>query len=173
MTPRAVPATFRVLLRRPEAQVLAWGELVVQRFTDNGSTETLAAVMEAQRAFVVEVGRGKAFSISHVRIPKLAPPAADVRERIKEQNAFINEHMRGSVVVLDVSGFAAAMVRGIASATALLLPRSKLVTGTVRTMREALEFFLVHRLGPRDGVELDWLLARYDEVQSSLDRNAA
>jgi len=164
---------FRVLLQRPEAQVLAWRDVVVQRFTDNGGVETISAVMRAQRSHVAGLGRGKSFSISHVKIPKLSPPAPDVRELIKEQNAFINENMWGSIIVLDVSGFAAAMVRGIASATALLLPRTKLVTATVRTMREALEFYLVHRAGPRDGVELDWLLARYDERQVSIDERAA
>jgi hypothetical protein len=158
---------FRLIHGGPRLQLCAWRELLVQRWSENGNVGDIDDLLRCHREFIARHRQGETFSMSHIRVPKLVAPAAEMRAPIQTHQVLVSEHTCGSVVVLDVDGFAASIVYGITSAAALVLPRPKIPNAMVRTLGEGFAFYARKRTG-KGSVDAAALARRYADFQREL-----
>jgi hypothetical protein len=159
---------LHVLSANPRLQCIVGEDLFIQRWTDNGTTDDLRALIREHRRYLQERAPRKTCSLAHVRIRSLASPDDANRALIAEHQTLLAGQITASIVWLDINPFASAIVHGVATATAALRPRSSTAMKTVRSALDAFSLYLERRESPASDVAAASLVREYDQLQSTL-----
>jgi hypothetical protein len=152
--------TAHVLYSDSALQLITWRDLFVQRWIGQGGASHVAHMLEAHLAFTAKHGPKRTISVSHVATTTFKPPDEEARRLMTRHTAEIGPRLRASATVIEMDGFAGAMMRSIIAGL-IFVTGHKEPHQVTSTAREGIAFVLRHRHPEAQPIDLDDLMRIY------------
>jgi hypothetical protein len=144
-----LPFEYPVVHTRDLSVVAAsWREVFFVLWRRGGGPDLVRAVLAQERAHVRRL-RGRKMVVLTVIEPRIKMPDAATREAVDAARKDLDPHTKAEVVVLPVSGFVVATIRGIIAGIKLVRPPAYPTT-VVDDLDAALDW-TAPRLDPEEG----------------------
>jgi hypothetical protein len=146
-----------ILYQDSVLQLLATGDLFVERWSARGDPARMRTLLEQHGAFVRRRAPAKTLFLVHIASGEVQLPEKEIRELIQEHTRAIDPHTQATALVMPTEGMMASIFRSLFSA-ALLARRSKFPYRVFAHPHEALDWLATQRADRapdlRDGLAL-------------------